>query len=117
MRALLRLIADRNRLALALLLLIGSIGYFTFKDHQGLRGGVATLDGYYYYIYLRSLQVDGDLDFGNEYAEWGNPFRFGKTETGRPRNVFGVGPALLWAPFFGVTHGVVALHRSDWCSG
>ena len=55
-------------LAIPLLLLVGSVSYFGLTDSQGHRGGVAQLDGYYYYIYLRSLQVDGDLDFENEYA-------------------------------------------------
>ncbi|MBW2734414.1 MAG: hypothetical protein JRH20_18660 [Deltaproteobacteria bacterium] len=93
---------SRDGILLLGVLLIGSWAYVSLPDHHGRRGGVAELDGYYYYVYLRSMQMDGDLDFHNEYREWGNPFRFGDTATGRARNVFGVGPALLWSPFFGV---------------
>ena len=95
---------NRDHLILLLLLLVGVIAYFSVKNSEGLRGGVAELDGYYYYVYLRSVQMDGDLELGNEYREWGNPFKYGTTATGRHRNVFGVGPAILWTPFFLVTH-------------
>ncbi|MFH1132749.1 MAG: interleukin-like EMT inducer domain-containing protein [Pseudomonadota bacterium] len=95
---------NRDAVILALLLVLGTLAYFTFQDSQGNVGGVAKLDGYYYYVYLRSMQMDGDLDFSNEYEKWGNPFQFGKTDTGRARNVFGIGPALLWTPFFILAH-------------
>ncbi len=112
MRVLRSIIGDRDRLALGLTLVLGSAAYFSFTDYQGQRGGVATLDGYYYYVYLRSLQVDGDLDFTNEYREWGNPFHLGQTTTGKARNIFGVGPALLWSPFFVVSQAVGAAGRA-----
>jgi hypothetical protein len=83
--------------------------YFGLSDVNGHHGGVAKLDGYYYYIYLRSLQMDGDLELANDYRAWGNPFEFGETETGHARNVFGIGPAILWAPFFLATHAVALL--------
>ena len=95
---------DRDLVLLVLLLLAGTLAYFTAENYNRQVGGVAELDGYYYYIYLRSLQVDGDLDFGNEYQQWGNQFGFGKSPTGYHRNIFGIGPALLWAPFFLLTH-------------
>ena len=95
---------NRDRLALLLLLLVGVTAYFTLRNDAGHRGGVAELDGYYYYVYLRSVQMDGDIDLSNEYEQWANPFKFGKTATGRARNIFGVGPALLWTPFFLLTH-------------
>ena len=98
------LASDRHGRWLGLLLLLGSVTYFTLRDYQGHVGGVAELDGYYYYLYLRSLQVDGDLDFTNEYKDWGNPFKFDRTATGRARNIFGVGPAIMWSPFFVTTH-------------
>ena len=109
MRRLLKTLRDRDHLALALLLVLGLATYFTWKNDAGHRGGVAELDGYYYYVYLRSLQVDGDLRLGNEYQTWGNPFEYEKTRTGYHRNVFGVGPAILWAPFFGATHLVARI--------
>ncbi len=99
---------DRHLIFFLLLLLGASAAYFTNKDARGHLGGVAELDGYYYYVYLRSLQVDGDLDLTNDYQKWGNIFKFGPTATGYARNIFGVGPALLWAPFFLLAH-VLAL--------
>lgn len=103
---------SRDGLVLALVFALGTAAYVGFTDYHGRSGGVAELDGYYYYIYLRSVQVDGDLDFANEYRQWGNPFGFGRTTTGRARNVFGVGPALLWSPFFALACGLAALGRA-----
>ncbi len=97
------LLRDRNHIVLLLLLVIGTSAYFSVRNYNNQIGGVAELDGYYY-IYLRSVQMDGDLDFANEYEQWGNQFGFGKSPTGRHRNIFGVGPALLWLPFFLVSH-------------
>lgn len=59
-----------------------------------------TSDGYYYYIWLRSIWNDHDLDLTNDYRSTGNPYSFSTTSTGRPDNVFPVGSAVLWAPFF-----------------
>ncbi len=98
------ILRDRNHIVLLLLLAIGSAAYFSVPNYNNQIGGVAELDGYYYYVYLRSVQMDGDLDFANEYEEWGNQFGFGKSPTGRHRNIFGIGGALLWLPFFLVTH-------------
>jgi hypothetical protein len=100
---------DRDRLVLGLLLVAGVVTYFNFENASGHVGGVAELDGYYYYIYLRSMHMDGDLDFANEYRDWGNPFALGPTETGYQRNIFGPGPAITWLPFFVGTHLLVLL--------
>ncbi len=100
-----RWLRDRDNVVLLALLLLGLTAYFTVKNYNNHVGGVAELDGYYYYVYLRSLQMDGDIDFTNEYKEWGNPFDLGEAKkTGLARNIFGVGPAILWAPFFLITH-------------
>jgi hypothetical protein len=67
-------------------------------------------DGRYYYVYLRSLALDGDIDFANDYRLLGNPYGFGKSKkTGRYANVFTIGPALYWAPFLGAAHGGLAV--------
>ncbi|HEY6881348.1 MAG TPA: hypothetical protein VI299_25155, partial [Polyangiales bacterium] len=58
-------------------------------------------DGYYYYAYLRSLAFDHDVDFSNDYAlpALVDQFHAGLNKhTGRPQNVFTVGPALFWMP-------------------
>lgn len=66
-------------------------------------------DGVGYYSYIRSIVIDRDLDFENEYkALW--PDRFGtpqyhmRTDTGYIPNYFSVGPSLLWTPFFSAAH-------------
>ena len=79
-------------------------------------------DGKYYYQYLLSVWFDGDLDFANNYRVDAEPFmkrevdHYGfkdqLTPIGRPANIFTIGPAILWSPFFAGTHGVVSLLAS-----
>src|SRR5690606_7901633 len=73
-------------------------------------------DGNGYYAWLRSPLIDGDVDFGNEYLhadplfrsafvdETGAPTPAMRTPTGKVENQWSIGPALLWAPAFGVAH-------------
>jgi hypothetical protein len=56
-----------------------------------------------YFAYLRSLAFDGDLDFSNEWEEWGQALP-PPTATGLPGNQQSVGPALVWSPFFLLAH-------------
>lgn len=75
-------------------------------------------DGVGYYAWLRSPAIDGDLNFENEFARGDPAFRAAtytevgelkpgmRTSTGRVRNQWSVGPALLWSPFFAVGHAV-----------
>src|ERR1700749_3368245 len=54
-------------------------------------------DGFYSWIYARSLAFDGDIDFKNDYALCGDPFRIGGDRgTGHPDNIFYFGPAVVW---------------------
>jgi len=57
-------------------------------------------DGFYSWIYARSLAFDGDIHFANDYALCGDPFRVG-VDRGmhRPDNMFYFGPAIVWTPF------------------
>lgn len=76
-------------------------------------------DGVGYYAYVRSLLIDHDLNFENEWRAGNSTFALPKVdESGRLRpevytptkrvdNHFTVGPAMLWAPFLVVTHGIV----------
>jgi hypothetical protein len=68
-------------------------------------------DGVYYYVYLPSLLLDGNLDFTNEYTYFfaSEPAKVdriinNRTSQGIPSNVLPVGPALLWMPFFLLAH-------------
>lgn len=61
-------------------------------------------DGYYTWLWARSLVFDGDWDLTNDYELCGDPWRMrtrmGPPEPGmRPHNPWNPGPALLWAPF------------------
>jgi len=73
---------------------------------------VYATDEVQYYVYLRSLRFDGDLDFANDYQRFAelNP-RSGiegsllqpnriRPKTGRYGNIAPVGAAVMWAPFF-----------------
>lgn len=66
-------------------------------------------DAPYYYAYTVSLANDFDLRFANEYQFTGNWYRFGLTPTGRPANVFGIGPGLMMLPFFAVGRVIAKL--------
>jgi hypothetical protein len=81
-------------------------------------------DGVGYYAYARSLLIDGDLNFENEWRAANASFRLAVldengqvrpeayTATGRVSNHFTVGPAMLWAPFLVAAHiAVLALNR------
>jgi hypothetical protein len=68
-----------------------------------------TADAAYYYAYLPSLVLDGDLDFANQYKVTQNWYRFGPTPLGRAGNVFGIGPAVFELPAFVVGHGLAKL--------
>ena len=81
-------------------------------------------DGVGYYAYLRSLLIDGDLHFENEWLAANPGFLQNRldasgrllpenyTATGFVHNHFTVGPALLWAPFVVPVHaGVLAANE------
>jgi hypothetical protein len=68
-----------------------------------LAGSRLSGDGYMYYVYVRSLVKDGDIDFTNEYAHYGQLDREDlrvPTVTGLRRSVFSVGSGIMWIPFF-----------------
>ena len=77
-----------------------------------------------YFAYLRSLVVDGDLEFGNEYQHFydqnpGGLLGFKRTfldqrdpTTGRHINFGPLGTALLWSPFYLAAHGLVLAARA-----
>lgn len=74
-----------------------------------------TADAAYYYAYLPTIVLDRDLDFTNEYAITKNWYRLGDTATGRPNNVFGIGPAVFQLPAFLLGHAIarIAGSRAD----
>ncbi|GAB6040855.1 hypothetical protein [Endothiovibrio diazotrophicus] len=89
----------------ALTALYGVLGYLDDLDNR-VRGA----DSVYYYIYLPSLFEDGDLDLANNLRDvYGPDFQPELLPNGRARNVFSVGPALFWSPFYLLAKGAAAL--------
>lgn len=92
--------------ARALLLLLCGAALFM------LRPSIHGNDGVQYYSYLRSAWFDHDLDFTNEYehyfaqeSRWFNGEPVPRDPvTHRPINLYGVGNALMWTPWFVVFH-------------
>jgi hypothetical protein len=78
-------------------------------------------DGVGYYAYVRSLVVDHNLNFEKDWQAANPSFASGRldanghlrpdqyTRTGYVNNHFSVGPAILWAPFLTVAHGLVLI--------
>jgi hypothetical protein len=76
---------------------------------------IYSADEIQYFVYLRSLWMDKDLHFENEYKHFAarNPeayqdfekaFLIRRTATGRPPNFAPIGCSILWSPFFGCAH-------------
>lgn len=56
-------------------------------------------DGFYTWIFARSLAFDGDVDLTNDYAMCGDPWGVGIDEGGhRPANPFYAGPSVYLSP-------------------
>jgi hypothetical protein len=80
-------------------------------------GRIVLGDALHHYVQLRSAIFDHDLHFRNEYvrmygltgAEPETDWIYAETETGHVRNYMPVGPALLWAPMFLLTTGILYL--------
>ena len=67
-------------------------------------------DGVLYYLYARSLVIDGDLDFRNEYVHfYGAGHVPADTPAGRPPNKMSIGLGLVWIPFFLAAHALSVL--------
>jgi hypothetical protein len=72
-------------------------------------------DGVGYYAYVRSLLIDGDLHFANEFDPVRSPFvdtpdiRGILTATGYTPNPWSIGPALAWTPFWLLAHATTLL--------
>lgn len=101
------LIKDKHYLALLGIFLISLAAVAVV--HPGVNS-----DGYNYFVYLRSVVMDGDLDFHNDFNHLRDPwfwktYQPRETPTGHLSNVFSVGPAILWAPFYLLAHGLVLL--------
>ncbi|NTW04131.1 MAG: hypothetical protein HGA19_23145, partial [Oscillochloris sp.] len=72
-------------------------------------------DGKGYFAYLRSMIIDHDLSFINEYQVlWGNNPWHGLTATGLAPNPWSIGPALIWMPLYSLTHALLQVIPTPW---
>ncbi len=78
-------------------------------------------DGYYTYLWARSLVFDGDLDFHEDYRLCPDPWSMARQPVGEDINHWNMGPALFWVPilaFDRLTHPATASpdpHRANGC--
>lgn len=100
---------DRRDIALVLLSgLAMALVFLASVPLPRVDGHILGSDGFYYFIQLRSLVMDGDLNFFNDCQLLGiNTLR--ATATGHMHSPWPVGAALLWAPFFLLAHGLSLL--------
>lgn len=76
-----------------------------FLSHAAYLSKTVYGDGIFYYSWLRSVVVDRDMHFANEYAHFGATQP--KTYKGEYGNKYSIGPALLWAPAFITAHSLI----------
>src|SRR4051794_2367865 len=82
----------------AALCALGTLWFWTGRSANGRATSQVSADARYYYVYLPSLLLDGDLDFTNQYAVLGNYYHEVRNpETQQLENAFGIGPALFHA--------------------
>jgi hypothetical protein len=109
-----------DRAAYTVLLAVGVMCVLVFLLVRLPRAeqSVLSADGPGYFSYLRSVLIDGDLDFHNEYEYLGyckegdtpsglicEPYWIqNPTSTGLLGSPLSVGPALLWTPFYLAAH-------------
>jgi hypothetical protein len=97
---------------LVLLLFVLAIGMALLKSKQLKQEfNLIVSDSRFYYAYLPSAIIDGDLDFSNQIKDtWGVDFRQelleDKTETGLIRNKYPIGISLTLLPSFMLGHAV-----------
>ncbi len=98
--------------ACGVLLVVATVAFALGKDSWKRTVTEPGADALYYYAYLPSLVLDHDLDLSNQYRVTRNWYHLRTTPTGRPGNVFGIGPALFELPVFVVGHGVAIVTGS-----
>jgi hypothetical protein len=88
------------------------ISCFEFSRFVEYKFGV---DDAYYYSYISSIVIDGDLDLSNQYQASGlakyldEKTLQSRTDAGLVPNVFPVGLSFFWSPFFWLGHFISKL--------
>lgn len=96
------------------------VTHFCFQlalHHIGIDGNIIVGDGVEYYSILRSVVMDKDLGFGNEYERFGADLSrhdVGKAYIGEGRYRSGrsLGAPIFWSPLFLLTHLVIRILSS-----
>jgi hypothetical protein len=83
-------------------------------------GLVVRCDGLGYYAWLRSLLIDGDWSFDNEFDDFNVvgdyvPPPRDRTTTGRRANPWSIGPACVWAAAIAPAHLLVSFFQEQGC--
>ncbi len=94
------------------ILVVESFSLFFTRTEEYPYGAISGSDGQCYYAFLRSLWIDHDLNFENEFGELNYLGHGRDTLLGFPRspktgllfNMFPVGFPIFHAPFFAVAH-------------
>ncbi len=86
-------------------LIICAVYYIGFLSHALYLKKTVYGDGIYYYSWLRSIVIDHDIDFINEYSYFGG--NQPNTPLGLIGNKYAIGPALLWSPAFLYVHQLI----------
>jgi len=66
-------------------------------------------DGHLLYLMTQSLALDGDLDYDDELAQFGDPFTQGRTVVGRAGIPHPIGLPLVWTPLLWTAQGSAAI--------
>ena len=73
-------------------------------SHKEPKLDFASNDGKYYYLYIASVMVDGDLDFHNQMREQWPEENYPQTENGAVLNKYPIGVSLSLLPSFFPAH-------------
>jgi|GEM_PF-2083420 len=76
--------------------------YASYYSPHRVHTFFSEIDSMGYYAYMPSVLIDHDLDFDNQLGRVN--WKWTRSETGRIINVWSVGPAVMWAPFFILGH-------------
>ena len=88
------------------LLLIVFLVYLTaYVSHSWYLKKTVYGDGIFYFSWVRSVIIDHDIDFRDEFITYNVPDAFIINEL--PKNKYGIGPAILWSAPFLWTHALV----------
>ncbi|MBI5449256.1 hypothetical protein HY948_02970 [Candidatus Gottesmanbacteria bacterium] len=88
-------------------LIIAAIYVAGFFAHAFVVQKTVYGDGIFYFSWLRSLVIDHDINFANEYTALGVTQQ--RTPTLLLGNIYAVGPALLWLPSYLWIHSTLRL--------